>query len=131
MTAKFYTAFAAVVFSLPLAAPLTAQAQDTTGDVTVITIIDVVPDYAMPRNVEKSAILLKKLQEDTQQAPGLVSFRILRDFKRDNHFVIESKWKDMASFELYSGAATTRAFREAFQPGEGGPFDERVYIDLK
>jgi len=50
---------------------------------------------------------------------------------RNIHFIILGVWKDMQSFEAYSGAETTRAFRQAFQPRLGGPFDERIYIDLK
>lgn len=101
-----------------------------TGKVTVLTIVDVVPDYAISGNVEKSAGLLKQLAQETQGSPGLISFKVLRDANRDNHFVIEGVWKDMKSFALYSGAAATRAFRTAFQPGAGGPFDERVYTDF-
>ena len=66
-----------------------------------------------------------------QQAPGIVSFKILRDAGRANHFIILGVWKDMAAFEAYRGAETTRAFRQAFQPKLGGPFDERIYVDLK
>jgi quinol monooxygenase YgiN len=96
-----------------------------------VTIIDVLSNANVPQNVESSNALLEKLAADTQQAPGLVSFKILRDAGRSNHFIILGVWKDMKSFETYSGAETTRAFRQAFQPKLGGPFDERLYIDLK
>jgi quinol monooxygenase YgiN len=131
MTSKFVLGCRAAAIALTFGAPALAQAQAAAGDVTVLTIIDVVPDYAMPRNVENSAALLSKLAADTQHAPGLVSFKILRDATRPNHFVIDSVWKDMNSFAGYSGAETTRTFRQAFQPGQGGPFDERIYVDLK
>ncbi len=121
----------AAVMAATLGTRPLALAQPAVGDVTVLTIIDVVPDFAMPRNVETSASLLGKLAAETQHAPGLVSFKILRDAARPNHFVIDSVWQDMKSFDMYSGAETTRAFRQAFQPGQGGPFDERVYVDLK
>jgi quinol monooxygenase YgiN len=133
MTAKFFRSVRAAAISVVLVASSVARAQDPApvGNITVLTIIDVVPDYAMADNVEKSAMLLSKLAADTQACPGLISFRILRDPKRDNHFVMKGVWKDMQSFEQYSGAETTRAFRNAFQPGAAGPFDERVYVDLK
>ena len=114
---------------LGLTAPVRAQAPS--GPVTVLTIIDVVPNYAMAQNVETSAALLGKLAADTQHAPGVVSFKILQDATRSNHFVIEAVWKDRQSFDAYSGADTTKQFRQAFQPRQGGPFDERVYVDLK
>src|SRR5271155_4154995 len=106
-------------------------AQTSAGGVTVLTVIDVVPDYAMHENVGKSTMMLRKLATDTQHAAGLISFKVLKDQSRDNHFIMESVWKDMSSFELYSGSETTRAFRQAFQAGEAGPFDERIYVDLK
>lgn len=107
------------------------RAQSPSGSVTVVTIIDVLSNANVPQNVENSNALLNKLAADTQQAPGVVSFKILREASRSNHFIILGVWKDMASFEAYSGAETTRAFRQAFQPKLGGPFDERIYIDLK
>src|SRR5450631_3395118 len=109
----------------------TARAQAAAGNVTVVTIIDVLSNANVPQNVENSNALLNKLVADTQLAPGLVSFKILRDAGRTNHFIILGVWKDMKSFEDYSGAEATRAFRQAFQSKLGGPFDERLYIDLK
>lgn len=108
-----------------------ACAQSPPGNITVVTIIDVLSNANVPQNVESSNALLEKLAADTQQAPGVVSFKILRDASRTNHFIILGVWKDMKSFETYRGAETTRAFRQAFQPKLGGPFDERVYVDLK
>ena len=114
-----------------LSTPVIAYAQAPTVKVTVLTIIDVIPDYAVANNVEASVALLGKLAADTQHAPGVVSFKILRDAQRDNHFVITGIWKDLKSYQLYSGAQTTLAFRREFGPKEAGPFDERIYIDLK
>ena len=131
MTAKSFLGLCAGAIVWTLGTPGLALAQTAVGGVTVLTIIDVVSDYAMPQNVEKSATLLSKLAAETQHAPGLVSFKILRDATRPNHFVIDSVWKDMKSFDMYSAAETTRAFRQAFQPGQGAPFDEGIYVDLK
>jgi len=108
-----------------------AQAQSPAGNVTVVTIIDVLSNANVPQNVENSNALLNKLAADTQSVPGVVSFKILREASRANHFIIFGVWKDMASFEGYSGSEGTRAFRQALQPKLGGPFDERIYIDLK
>lgn len=120
--------------SLTLLAPwavLPAQAQTPQGLVTVLTILDVVPNYAMAQNVETSAALLRKLSEDTQAAPGRISFQVLVDASRPNHFVILGVWKDMQSFAAYTATDTTRTFRQALAPRQGGPFDERIYVDLK
>jgi len=108
-----------------------ARAQTPAGNITVVTIIDVLSNANIPQNVESAGALLDKLAADARQSPGVVSFKILREASRANHFIILGVWKDMQSFEAYSGAETTRAFRQAFQPRLGGPFDERIYIDLK
>jgi quinol monooxygenase YgiN len=128
---KLSMAMCVLAIALVIGAPGAARAQTLVGNITVVTIIDVLSNANVPQNVENSAALLDKLAADTQQAPGVVSFKILRDASRANHFIILGVWKDMKSFEAYSGAETTRAFRQAFQPKLGGPFDERVYIDLK
>jgi quinol monooxygenase YgiN len=131
MGLKHFLAICAAVAVLAIDASGAAQAQSPTGNVTVVTIIDVLSNANVPQNVESSNALLNKLTADAQQAPGLVSFKVLRDAGRTNHFIIFAVWKDMKAFDDYSGAETTRAFRQAFQPKLGGPFDERIYIDLK
>jgi quinol monooxygenase YgiN len=122
------TCFAVAMLALGSAA---AQAQSPAGNITVVTIIDVLSNANVPQNVENSNALLNKLAADTQHAPGLVSFKVLREASRANHFIIFAVWKDMKSFEDYRASETTRAFRQAFQPRLGGPFDERLYIDLQ
>ena len=131
MMLKHFLAICVTAAVLVIEASGDARAQSPAGNITVVTIIDVLSNANVPQNVENSNALLNKLAADTQQAPGLVSFKVLRDAGRANHFIIFTVWKDMKSFEDYSGAETTRAFRQAFQPRLGGPFDERIYIDLK
>ena len=128
---KVLMAFCVATVSLVIDASSPARAQAPLSNITVVTIIDVLSNANVPQNVENSGALLDKLAADTQQLPGVVSFKILRDAARANHFIILGVWKDMKSFEAYSGAESTRAFRQAFQPKLGGPFDERIYIDLK
>ena len=117
--------------SVLLAAAPGIAADPPAGPVTVVTIIDVLSNANIPQNVENSNALLNKLAADAQHAPGVVSFKILREANRANHFIIFGTFKDMAAFEAYSGSETTRTFRQALQPKLGGPFDERLYIDLK
>jgi quinol monooxygenase YgiN len=131
MMLKLSLAICLATAVLTIDASRSARAQSPVGNITVVTIIDVLSNANVPQNVESSNALLNKLAADTQQVPGVVSFKILRDASRANHFIMLAVWKDMKSFEDYSGAETTRAFRLAFQPKLGGPFDERIYIDLK
>jgi quinol monooxygenase YgiN len=131
MMLKYLLTICVAAATLAVGSSCNAQAQAPTGNVTTVTIIDVLSNANVPQNVENSNALLNKLVADTQSAPGLVSIKVLRDASRANHFIIVAAWKDMKSFEDYSGAESTRAFRQAFQPRLGGPFDERIYIDLK
>ena len=108
-----------------------APAPATTGPVTSVTLLDVLSNANVPQNVENSNALLQKLVADSQKLPGAVSIKVLRESARSNHFIILAVWQDMKSYELYTGAETTRAFRQAMGPRMGGPFDERLYIDLK
>jgi quinol monooxygenase YgiN len=128
---KLLIVFCLAAATLVVDASGSARAQTPAGNVTVVTIIDVLSNTNVPQNVESAGALLDKLAADARQSPGVVSFKILREATRTNHFIILGVWKDMKSFEAYSGAETTRAFRQAFQPRLGGPFDERIYIDLK
>ena len=128
---KLLIVFCLATATLVVGASGSARAQTPAGNVTVVTIIDVLSNANIPQNVESAGALLDKLAADARQSPGVVSFKILREAARANHFIILGVWKDMQSFEAYSGAETTRAFRQAFQPRLGGPFDERIYIDLK
>jgi quinol monooxygenase YgiN len=128
---KLLIVFCLATTTLVVDASGSARAQTPAGNVTVVTIIDVLSNTNIPQNVESAGALLDKLAADARQSSGVVSFKILREATRANHFIILGVWKDMQSFEAYSGAETTRAFRQAFQPRLGGPFDERIYIDLK
>ena len=131
MILKYLLTICVAAATLAAGPACNAQAPSPTGNVTIVTIIDVLSNANVPQNVENSNALLNKLVADTQSAPGLVSIKVLREASRANHFIIFAVWKNMKSFEEYSGAETTRAFRQAFQPRLGGPFDERIYIDLK
>ena len=128
---KLLIVFCLATATLVVDASGSARAQTPAGNVTVVTIIDVLSNTNVPQNVESAGALLDKLATDARQSPGVVSFKILSEATRANHFIILGVWKYMQSFEAYSGAETTRAFRQAFQPRLGGPFDERIYIDLK
>jgi quinol monooxygenase YgiN len=131
MNVKQMMAAFAVAAGLALGASAPAHAQPATGSVTVVTILDVLSNANVPQNVENSNALLNKLAADTEHAPGLVSFKVLRDAGRANHYIVMAVWKDMKSFEDYRATEGTRAFRQALQPRLGGPFDERIYVDLK
>jgi quinol monooxygenase YgiN len=122
---------AGLTFGVSAVAQTPPQAGAPQGNVTVVTIIDVLSNANVPQNVENSNALLNKLVTDSEHMPGAVSIKVLREAARSNHFIIFAVWKDMKSFEDYRAAESTRGFRQALQPRLGGPFDERLYVDLK
>lgn len=77
------------------------------GPVTVVTILDVVANYAMANNVETSTALLDKLLSGTKAATGLVSFQMLSDPNRPNHFIMFVTWDSMQSLDQDSSPTST------------------------
>jgi quinol monooxygenase YgiN len=99
-----------------------APTASASREVTAITYIDAIPDQFVPQNEEKARALLKQMNADTQHDPGLVSFTILRETGRPNHFTLLEVWKTDAAFNAHLAAAHTRAFRDALQPLIGSPY---------
>ena len=94
--------------------------------VTVMTLIDAIPDQFVPQNEEKAQALLKQMNSETQGEPGLVSFTILRETVHPNHFALLETWKSEADFSKHLAAAHTRKFRNDLQPLIGSPYDTIV-----
>ena len=94
--------------------------------VIAMTYIDAVPDVFVPQNEEKAQALLKQMNADTQGEPGLVSFTVLRETGRPNHFAVLEIWKSDADFAKHLAAAHTRKFRNDLQPLIGSPYDTTV-----
>jgi quinol monooxygenase YgiN len=94
--------------------------------VTVITYIDAIPDVFVKENEEKARALLQQMNAETQKDPGLISFTILRETQRPNHFTILEMWKSAAAFSAHLSAPHTRKFRDDLQPLIGSPYDTLV-----
>jgi quinol monooxygenase YgiN len=94
--------------------------------VTVMTLIDAIPDQFVPQNEEKAQALLKQMNSDTQGEPGLSSFTILRETVHPNHFALLETWKSEADYGKHLAAAHTRKFRNDLQPLIGSPYDTIV-----
>lgn len=109
----------------PLAAMAAAPAR-AAEPVTVMTYIDAVPDQFVPQNEEKAQVLLKQMNADTQGEPGLVSFTVLRETGRPNHFALLEMWGSEADFAKHLSTAHTRKFRKDLQPLIGSPYDTIV-----
>jgi quinol monooxygenase YgiN len=94
--------------------------------VTAITYIDAIPDQFVAGNEEKAQALLRKMNTDTAQEPGLISFTILQEPARPNHFTLLEVWKNEKAFDAHELAPHTRAFRNDLQPLIGSPYDTLV-----
>jgi quinol monooxygenase YgiN len=124
MKMRLFHAAAAALVAAAAYSPLAhaATAAPASREVTAVTYIDAIPDQFVPQNEEKARALLKQMNADTQHDPGLVSFTILRETGRPNHFTLLEVWRTDAAFNAHLASAHTRAFRNALQPLIGSPY---------
>jgi quinol monooxygenase YgiN len=108
-----------------LAAPAASFAQTSTGAITVVVHVDVLPDDA-----KAGENLLSKEASDARADPGCLRYEAVQQIGRPNHFTIVSSWKSRDAFEAASASAHTKAFRNAIYPMLGSPFDERLHAGL-
>jgi quinol monooxygenase YgiN len=108
-----------------------ASAARAAEPVTVMTYIDAVPDQFVPQNEEKARALLRQMNVDTQGEPGLVSFTILRETGRPNHFALLEVWNTEADFARHLATGHTRKFRDALQPLIGSPYDTVITTAMR
>jgi quinol monooxygenase YgiN len=113
--------------------------------VYIITHVDVASQPAGPGVVvDRSAMLkkfpavtaegetlLRQLALESRRDPGCVSFDVLQEPHRRNHFTVVQVWEDEASLLAHEAAAHTRATREKLQPILGAPLDQRLHVLLK
>jgi quinol monooxygenase YgiN len=98
----------------------------TQGDaVYVLTHVDVVPP-----SKDDCMTLLKAMSVDTPKDSGNVSYSILQQANRPNHFTVFEVWANRKGLDAHAIAAHTRAFREKISPMAGALYDERFYKTL-
>lgn len=102
-----------------------AKATQPAGAVQVITHVDVPP----PRKDEVIA-LLRQLVDNSVKEPANLTFEVVQQTSRPNHFTVVEGWTDRASLDAHETAAHTRQFRELLGPMLGAPYDDRVYRQL-
>jgi quinol monooxygenase YgiN len=110
--------------------------------VYVVTHVDVAPlpasagppldaaamKTAMRDVTAKAETLLHQLATESRQDSGFVSFQVLQEPQRRNHFTLVEVWDDESAFQAHEAAAHTRATREKLQPILGGPLDQRLHV---
>jgi quinol monooxygenase YgiN len=96
-----------------------------TGAIYVLTHVDVIP-----AGKEDCMAGLKAMSTDTANDPGNISYEVLQQANRPNHFTVVESWTDKKALDAHAMAPHTRAFREKLTPIAGALYDERYYKAL-
>lgn len=98
---------------------------DRSGAIEVVTHVDVIP-----AGTDACLAALKAMSVDSPNDPGNISYEVLQQENRANHFAVVEEWTDRRAVDAHAMAAHTRAFREKLMPIAGAPYDERFYAAL-
>jgi quinol monooxygenase YgiN len=103
-----------------------AAAAPPPGALYVLTHVDVVPPAK-----DQAITLLDQLAAHGRKEDGNLSFDVLEQDSRPNHFTVVEVWRSRAAFEAHAMAANTREFRQKLLPLQGALYDERLYRALE
>jgi quinol monooxygenase YgiN len=92
------------------------------GAIYVLTHVDVAPDHR-----DDCLRLLNTMSIDTANEDGNISYEVLQQTNRLNHFTVMEEWTNRKAVDAHAMAAHTRAFRQQLLPMEGALYDERFY----
>jgi quinol monooxygenase YgiN len=95
------------------------------GAIYVLTHVDVIP-----AGKDDCMAALKAMSVDTAGDAGNISYEVLQQANRGNHFTIIEAWTNRKALDAHAMAAHTRAFREKLSPIAGALYDERIYKAL-
>jgi len=95
------------------------------GAIYVVTHVDVIP-----AGKDDCMAALKAMSTDTAADPGNISYGVLQQVNRGNHFTVIEAWTNRKALDGHAMAAHTRAFREKLKPIAGALYDERIYKAL-
>jgi quinol monooxygenase YgiN len=101
------------------------KSENQTGAIYVLTHVDVIPP-----GKDDTIASLKAMSIDTANDPGNISYEVLQQANRSNHFTVVEEWTGMKAVDTHAMAAHTRAFREKLVPVAGALYDERFYKAL-
>jgi len=91
----------------------------------VVTHVDVIPS-----GKDDCMLALQAMSVDTPKDPGNISYDVLQQANRANHFAVIEAWNDRKALDGHAMASHTRAFREKISPIAGALYDERFYTAL-
>ena len=99
--------------------------ESQTGAIYVVTHVDVIPP-----GKDDCMAALKAMSVDTAADPGNISYEVLQQVNRGNHFTVLEAWTNRKALESHAMAAHTREFRAKLTPIAGALYDERIYKAL-
>jgi quinol monooxygenase YgiN len=99
--------------------------ESQTGAIYVLTHVDVVP-----AGKDDCMAALKAMSIDTVSDAGNISYEVLQQANRPNHFTVIEAWTNREALDAHAMAPHTRAFREKLTPIAGALYDERFYKAL-
>jgi quinol monooxygenase YgiN len=99
--------------------------ESRSGALYVVTHVDVIP-----AGKDDCMAALKAMSVDTASDAGNISYEVLQQANRGNHFTVVEAWSDRKALDAHAMAAHTRAFREKLSPIAGALYDERIYKAL-
>jgi quinol monooxygenase YgiN len=102
-----------------------AKNERQAGALYVVTHVDVIPP-----GKDDCMAGLKAMSVDTAADPGNISYEVLQQANRGNHFSVLEVWTDRKALDGHAMAAHTRAFRAKLIPIAGALYDERIYKAL-
>jgi quinol monooxygenase YgiN len=99
--------------------------ESQSGAIYVVTHVDVIPP-----GKDDAMAALKAMSADTANDPGNISYEVLQQANRPNHFTVVEAWTNRKAVDSHAMAEHTRAFRAKLAPVAGALYDERIYKAL-
>jgi quinol monooxygenase YgiN len=99
--------------------------ESQSGAFYVVTHVDVIPP-----GKDDCMAALKAMSTDTANDSGNISYQVLQQTNRSNHFTVVEAWTNRKAIDAHAMAAHTRAFRDKLIPIAGALYDERIYKAL-
>jgi quinol monooxygenase YgiN len=91
----------------------------------VVTHVDVIPP-----GKDDCMAAFKAMSTETAVDPGNISYEVLQQANRGNHFSVLEAWTNRKTLDGHAAAAHTRDFRAKLTPIAGALYDERIYKAL-
>jgi quinol monooxygenase YgiN len=102
-----------------------AESESRVGTIYVLTHVDVTPEH-----LKDCLALLKTMSVDTPKDHGNISYEVLQQVARPNHFTVAEEWTSREALDAHTMVVHTRTFRDKLTPMAGALYDQRFYKEL-